>query len=48
MTFDLMLDSGHLTGYQVVDPQVEAQVIQALEALAEPQSFQAEIRRRRR
>jgi hypothetical protein len=37
--FDLMFDSGHLTGYQVVDPQVERGVIQALEALAEPERF---------
>ncbi len=37
--FDLMMDSGHLTGYQVVDPQVEAGVVKALEALAEPESF---------
>ncbi len=37
--FDLMLDSGHLTGYQVVDPNVEAQVIRALESLAEAASI---------
>lgn len=37
--FDLMMDSGHLTGYQVVDPQVEGNVVKALEALAEPEAF---------
>jgi hypothetical protein len=37
--FDLMLGSGHLAGFQVVDPRVEAGVIRALEALAEPESF---------
>jgi hypothetical protein len=37
--FDLMLGSGHLAGFQVVDTQVEAGVIQALQALAEPESF---------
>lgn len=38
--FDLMMDSGHLTGYQVVDPAIEAGVMKALEALIEPQTFQ--------
>ena len=37
--FDLMLDSGHLKGYQVSDPQVEAGIIDALSALAEPATF---------
>lgn len=37
--FDLMLSSGHLAGFQIVDPKVEAGVIRALEALAEPESF---------
>ncbi len=37
--FDLMLNGGHLTGYRVVDPQLERQVIWALEALAEPGRF---------
>jgi len=37
--FDLMLDSGHLTGYQVVDPQVEDGIVQALAALADPIAF---------
>jgi hypothetical protein len=39
--FDLMLDSGHLRGYQVVDPALEAQVIAALTALADPAHFAA-------
>ena len=37
--FELMLDSGHLAGYLVNDAALEAQVIQALEALADPASF---------
>ena len=37
--FDLMLDSGHLRGYQVSDPQVEAGIINALSTLAEPATF---------
>jgi hypothetical protein len=37
--FELMLDSGHLQGYGVDDPALEAQAIRALEALAEPQAF---------
>jgi hypothetical protein len=37
--FDLMLGSGHLAGFQVIDPRVEAGVIRALEALAEPEGF---------
>ncbi len=37
--FDLMLDSGHLKGYQVSDQQVEASIITALSALVEPQAF---------
>jgi len=37
--FDLMQDSGHLTGYQVVAPELEANVVKALEALAEPGAF---------
>lgn len=37
--FDLMMDSGHLTGYQVDDPTLEANVIRALEHLAEPDVF---------
>jgi hypothetical protein len=38
--FDLMMGGGHLTGYQVVDAQVESSVMQALAALADPQTFQ--------
>ncbi len=37
--FDLMLDSGHLCGYNVHDAVLETQVIKALEKLAEPDSF---------
>ena len=37
--FDLMMDSGHIQGYRIEDPDLEAQVIQALHALAEPQQF---------
>lgn len=38
--FELMLGSGHLTGYQVTDATLEARIIQGLEALAQPQAFQ--------
>jgi hypothetical protein len=37
--FDLMMDSGHLQGYRIEDPELEDQVIQALHALAEPEQF---------
>ena len=37
--FDLMLDSGHLTGYLVTDPALEQAAIRALEALAQPEGF---------
>jgi hypothetical protein len=37
--FDLMLNSGHLTGYLVNDPALEQAAIRALEALAQPESF---------
>ena len=37
--FDLMLGSGHLAGWQVSDPGLEARVIAALEALAQPEEF---------
>jgi hypothetical protein len=37
--FDLMLGSGHLAGWLVSDPEIEQQVLQALEALASPQAF---------
>ena len=39
--FDLMLDSGHLTGYQVDDEDFENGVIEALRALAVPETFAA-------
>ena len=42
--FDLMLGSGHLAGFQIVDPQVEMGVVRALEALAEPASFRRKYR----
>ncbi len=38
--FELMLGSGHLAGWQVSDPQLEAGVIHALEALAQRTAFQ--------
>ena len=34
-----MLDSGHLTGFQVDEPGLEAQVVEALQKLADPQAF---------
>jgi hypothetical protein len=37
--FELMLGSGHLSGYRLQDPALEAQVVSALEKLADPQSF---------
>ncbi|MGQ9470546.1 MAG: DUF1015 domain-containing protein [Candidatus Aminicenantales bacterium] len=37
--FDLMLSSGHLTGWLVTDKEVEIGVIRALSRLAEPESF---------
>lgn len=37
--FDLMMGSGHLEGYQVDCPDLEAQVIAALQKLADPQVF---------
>jgi hypothetical protein len=39
--FDLMLDSGHLLGYAVNDPALEAGVIAALRDLAKPEVFAA-------
>lgn len=38
--FDLMLDSGHLTGY-AVSAELEADVVAALRGLADPQTFAA-------
>lgn len=37
--FDLMMDSGHLTGYLVDDPRMEAGIINALRCLANPHAF---------
>ena len=37
--FELMAGSGHLEGYLLDDPSVEAGVISALEKLADPQTF---------
>jgi hypothetical protein len=37
--FDLMFDSGHLTGYSLSDLKYEDQVIAALEKLADPGAF---------
>jgi hypothetical protein len=39
--FELMAGSGHLSGCLVDDPTLEAGVIKALEALAQPQAFAA-------
>lgn len=38
--FELMLGSGHLRGYSVDNPDLEAQVIRSLERLADQQAFQ--------
>jgi hypothetical protein len=39
--FDLMLGSGHIAGYAVDRPEVEAGLIQALKALVNPDRFRA-------
>ena len=39
--FDLMQKSGHLTGRYVNDPELETQILSALEDLANPQVFQS-------
>jgi len=39
--FDLMQGSGHLRGYRVDSPELETQVVAALEKLADPQDFAA-------
>jgi hypothetical protein len=39
--FDLMLGSGHLTGYSAADPARAAQALAALAALADPAAFAA-------
>ena len=37
--FELMLGSGHLAGWRVENPALEAQIVQALESLSDPQTF---------
>ena len=37
---ELMMDSGHLSGYRVNDPAVENGIIQSLQVLAEPTTFE--------
>lgn len=39
--FDLMLGSGHLSGYAVDQPELEENLIQALQALADPDRFRS-------
>lgn len=39
--FELMLGSGHLAGFSVTDPKLEASVLSALARLAAPQYFQS-------
>ena len=39
--FELMLGSGHLAGWLVNDPELESQIVQALEALATAATFSA-------
>jgi len=39
--FDLMMHGGHITGYQIADDQKITQVITALQALADPKTFQS-------
>lgn len=39
--FELMTGSGHLNGYLVDNPDIEAGIIKALEQLADPQAFSA-------
>jgi len=39
--FELMQDGGHLSGYRLSDPALEAQVMAALEKLADPAAFRA-------
>jgi hypothetical protein len=37
--FDLMMGSGHLTGYSISDPAMEHNVVRALENLTDPNTF---------
>ena len=39
--FELMENSGHLSGYSAASPHLEASIAQALSSLSEPQAFQA-------
>lgn len=39
--FDLMLDSGHLTGYFIDDPYLEKGILTALQKLAAPETFRS-------
>ena len=39
--FDLMLSSGHLTGRSINSPELETNIIKALESLADPDTFYA-------
>jgi hypothetical protein len=39
--FDLMMGSGHLSGYLIHDPLLEKKVVQALEKLSDPAAFSA-------
>lgn len=39
--FELMLDSGHLRGYAINEPQLEENIIRALQNLADPHTFAA-------
>jgi uncharacterized protein (DUF1015 family) len=37
--FDLMMEGGHLSGYAIRDPQIETQIVQALQNLADPDKY---------
>lgn len=37
--FELMMDSGHISGYLVKDETIETQIIDALQSLAKPENF---------
>ena len=39
--FDLMMESGHITGYQIADQNKIHTIVSALEKLADPSTFQA-------
>ncbi|GAP20315.1 DUF1015 domain-containing protein [Leptolinea tardivitalis] len=42
--FDLMLESGHIRGWKVTNPQIEEALVAALENLAKPANFQKKYR----